>query len=1234
MTSFDETVQQMATILSQADGTTVVFGVTDDRVLRDHAVDALRACLAPDLRVRDLRYDPEHLSLLESALDAGTNDGRAVISLAGLEALPRDKRTEAIQLLNLQRNRFGRTGIPVVLWVDQATLADISTKAADFYSWRSAAFFLEPPESWDALASARRGYLEAVLADTEYVNLQGLAPMRGGQIVQMRMDDIFIPLCAEEETRGPAIDDPFWKTYLRNVSEHLLIEDASARPAYADTAALFSLRVPADESAHSTSAETGPPDTPGLGGPVFQVLAEGSGPVTLITREVRARLERLAATQSFEAQGGTTKRRVEIPELLQERRAVILGDPGAGKTTLLRYAAREVVRSQTDRGASEVVRQTPALAACFPVYIRIGEYAQHLRQDPDTTLDAFAPQSCRVHDLPLTDNLLDDAMAKGEVLWLLDGLDEVIDADQCREVAQRVEQFAASHPECGVLVTSRLVGYREAQLGGRFSQFTIKPFDDPEIKRFAHNWYSALGMPDGERAFVDALGEPAIRRLATNPLLITVIALIHWRGTKLPSHRVDLYRSAAETLVNQWMSQRRVTPEGWDARETLQVLLPAVAWHLHQSSPTGLIGEEELAGVLAGTLQEQDRQLSPDEAHARASQFRRNVSEFSGIFLERGVDPEGRGIYGFLHLTFEEYFAGLRLADKWEREGMSALTQLLHDPRWTEVILLAAGHLGTSSQHRATLFVRTILEAHSEYEEILHRDLLLAARCLADDVRVDAELRRYIVSCLIDLYFAWESPNALKGDIRTAFARLDSLPAGREVASALTEQLDSGDELRGSLAAHALSEMDSAVATPHVLRSLVKLVSASSVTLQAFAAVALGKLANAALTTEVISALLKLLSDPENEVRNWAAAALAQIGEAAAAPNVLKALLGLLSDPETKVRRSAAIAVGRIEAGRGSPEALRAILNSLSDTQAGVRSSAAIALGEIGPAAASQQALPKLLKILDDPHGEVRSSAAGALGRIGRVTGHKEIVAPLLNLLSDPEPTVVATAAKALGGIGQEAPEVFSALLNLLSDPGDSVRAGVATALGNLGPASASPGSLSALFRLLSDPEGNVRASAATAIGNMADAVVRPEVVAALLTLLGDPEPRVRAHAAEALGRVGQASANGEVPSPLLGLLADPEGDVRAQAALAVARLGGATVTAEVLSSLLKLQLDPDWNVRLLAEEAVDIASRGVPSGDRAEVLKLFLWLYPMQMWEFRNVGYIGLRNVLGTGAA
>jgi HEAT repeat protein len=705
-------------------------------------------------------------------------------------------------------------------------------------------------------------------------------------------------------------------------------------------------------------------------------------------------------------------------------------------------------------------------------------------------------------------------------LFLLDGLDEIIETGQRREIARRIEEFARDHSQCRMIVTSRIVGYREVQLGGAFVQFTISPFADEDIRRFAEKWYAALEVPDDAKQLVQAIQEnPSVRRLAANPLLLTVIALIHWRGAKLPHHRVTLYRVAAETLVDQWMSYRRVSPEGWDVHETLQVLLPATAWHLRSTTSSGLIGEQELHNLLVETLQQHDPRLSENAAHSRASQFRRNVSEFSGIFLERGLDQDGRGLYGFLHLTFEEYFTAVHLADQWERGGKSVLKPLLHDPRWTEVILLTAGHLGESSQYRATQFVKTILSAGSEYEDILHHDLLLAARCLADDVRVDAPVRRTTFAKLLKLYLDPESPYALQEDIRQIFARLGGTSVEKDVLAALTGRLtDSNGNVRAA-AALALGQLGTVAVTPEVIAALLRCLADSEWYVREAAAKAIGQMGQAAATPEVVSVLLRLLTDLKSTVRTAAAWALGQMGQAAVTPEVLSVLLGRLSDPMWEVCSGAADALGQLRARAANPGVISTLLRHLTSSARLTRGAAAGVLGQLGQVAATPEVLTTLLKCFTDADAHIRGTAARALGRLVREAAKPEVLEMLLKYLDSPEREVRRAAVEALGQIGQMVgtQEVLSALLKLLADPEEYVRAAAAEALGQLGPAAATPEVVMTLLKHFADPEGNVRWAAAGALGQMGAAAATPEVMAALLKCLTDAEWFVRRAAVEAL---------------------------------------------------------------------------------------------------------------------
>src|SRR5262245_57447048 len=209
--TFEESVEVARAYLTQTERPLILIGVSDDTTLRDHFIEELTRRLPDEITLRDFVFDRERLSLYEGAVEAAESAaGRVIVCCTGLENLPRDKQSEAIKLLNAQRNRLGYTRLAVFLWLNQALYAEVANKSFDFYSWSSHTFFLEPPAEWDKLASQRRSYLSALVAQNEYINMQGLAPMRGGQIVQMRMDEIFVQLRAEQGTDpSPFLPDVF-----------------------------------------------------------------------------------------------------------------------------------------------------------------------------------------------------------------------------------------------------------------------------------------------------------------------------------------------------------------------------------------------------------------------------------------------------------------------------------------------------------------------------------------------------------------------------------------------------------------------------------------------------------------------------------------------------------------------------------------------------------------------------------------------------------------------------------------------------------------------------------------------------------------------------------------------------------------------------------------------------------------------------------------------------------------
>jgi len=418
-------------------------------------------------------------------------------------------------------------------------------------------------------------------------------------------------------------------------------------------------------------------------------------------------------------------------------RVVVLGDPGSGKSTLLKYLALSLA-------------QTPD--APLPILAPLNAFADALLKDPDLSLQAFLPVyfaglSAELGGLA---PLLDLALAQGQALVLLDGLDEV---QQGRaHLATKVERFAADVISHGgkVIVSSRIVGYREAPLNAHdWRLYTLLDFDRPAIETFARQWCLAfergtLGdTPEAEasaererQGLLDALdANPGVARLAANPLLLTILALIKRQGVNLPNRRVELYELYLKTLITSWsraraLDKRPVGPE-LDYLQTIAVLSPLALWLREENPTAGLVTQERLIEWLAAYYQGDDWGLKRGEALKHAADFLSSVRHYSNLLLERG-----QGRYGFIHLTFEEALAARGIVQRSQlglQDSLALIQAHLTDPAWRETILLAVGVWGlVREQPRvAGEVVRAMLNMPCSGENAC-ANVLLAGACLED----------------------------------------------------------------------------------------------------------------------------------------------------------------------------------------------------------------------------------------------------------------------------------------------------------------------------------------------------------------------------------------------------------------------------------------------------------------------------------------------------------------------
>jgi formylglycine-generating enzyme required for sulfatase activity len=261
------------------------------------------------------------------------------------------------------------------------------------------------------------------------------------------------------------------------------------------------------------------------------------------------------------------------------------------------------------------------------------------------------------------------------------------------------------------VLTSRIVGYREVRpAADGLSECTLVDFEDDEINEFVGRWTAALehqvhGATDvaaadaarERRELLEAVAtNPGVRRLAANPLLLTILALMKRQGVTLPDRRVQLYHKYVDFFLSSWNRARglagRPVGRDRDAVATLKILAPLALW-MHEESPgLGLVPKEHLRRRIEALYAERGE---PD-AESLARDFLRDLGADAGLLMERGP-----GQYGFIHLTFEEFLAAVAIAQRGQ-QGVQAVVEYLAgrvgNAEWQEVGCLALGYLGIIQQ--------------------------------------------------------------------------------------------------------------------------------------------------------------------------------------------------------------------------------------------------------------------------------------------------------------------------------------------------------------------------------------------------------------------------------------------------------------------------------------------------------------------------------------------------------
>ena len=399
-------------------------------------------------------------------------------------------------------------------------------------------------------------------------------------------------------------------------------------------------------------------------------------------------------------------------------RLVITGDPGSGKTTFVNHLtfclARERLNPKED-WLARLPEWPDREANLLPVAVALREVAAWFQatqpyQRKTGLLQEYLAFWLDEMGLGEFYELLCGHMSKGTALLLLDGLDEVpLQEDVLSRIKEMIGDLPGAYPRCRIFVTCRVLSYRDPRWQLKAEDWPVvelAPLDEEQIDRFIRAWYEQLAamqvVSQGEaqsNRLSQAVRRPDLWRLAANPLLLTVMALVHAHKGELPDARAALYEDVVDLLLWRWEA---IKLENRDGRETSwrQLLQEAelsdidmkrALWelafeaHSQQRRLEGRSGLKPTADIAQADLLRTLRQLHPTQSLDWADRLIQIMNLRAGLLVE-GM-PE---VYSFPHRTFQEHLAGCHLgnlADFTER----ALALAAQGAYWREAILLAVG---------------------------------------------------------------------------------------------------------------------------------------------------------------------------------------------------------------------------------------------------------------------------------------------------------------------------------------------------------------------------------------------------------------------------------------------------------------------------------------------------------------------------------------------------------------
>jgi len=353
----------------------------------------------------------------------------------------------------------------------------------------------------------------------------------------------------------------------------------------------------------------------------------------------------------------------------QKQYLMVLGDPGIGKSTFLRKVGLEALKGNKDSYQHSLT----------PVLLELKNFKEN-----EINIQALIEEEFKICGFPNVEKNISNKLEKGELLILLDGLDEVPTAN-VNNVIEKIKDFVDRHYKNRFILSCRTAARTHLQ---RFTDIEIVEFDDQQIQSFIEHWFSSELDCKNETAkncweLLQKEEYKSAKELAHTPLLLTFLCLVYDENQSFPTNRSRLYQDALRILLEKWSAEKRLPNRGLVYEnlsiEQEEILLSEVAYQNFVADKLFLEKRE-----IVKQIKDHLKQNLNAPQHLDGEKVLKTIEIEQGILVERARD-----VYSFSHLTLQEYLTAQYIYDNDLIE--EAVKNYVTETRWQEVFLLVAG---------------------------------------------------------------------------------------------------------------------------------------------------------------------------------------------------------------------------------------------------------------------------------------------------------------------------------------------------------------------------------------------------------------------------------------------------------------------------------------------------------------------------------------------------------------